>query len=380
MIIYWSMLLCPLVVYFIYSVSCSKENNELYGDILTLNNKSTTISNKVPLFFCILIFGYFTFWIGMRTYIADTSQYILSFNVISSDFDTAWSNINWEGKGPIFEVYKVLFKCFISPEYRWWLMSIAIISSFCVLLVLRKYSVDFFFSSFLFISTGTYFWMMNRMRQFICVAILFLCCNFIKDGKFTYYLIAVVLLSAIHTTALLMIPIYFVARSKPWSLQIVFFIALIILICIFSEPFFAGIDDALQGTNYSSVSQIMQNDDGVNPIRVAFYAIPPILAFWKKDILQENFKENKLLPICINMSLVAAALYFVSMFPSGTIIGRFPIYCEIYNLLLIPYILKYGFDEKDQKIVRLVYTVVLVFYFYLNCPSYYHSDLTNTIY
>ena len=380
MIIYWSMLLCPLVVYFIYSVSYSKENNELYGDILTLNNKSTMISNKVPLFFCLLIFGYFTFWIGMRTYIADTSQYILSFNVISSDFDTAWSNINWEGKGPIFEVYKVLFKCFISPEYRWWLMSIAIISSFCVLLVLRKYSVDFFFSSFLFISTGTYFWMMNGMRQFTSVAIIFLCCDFIKDGKFVKFLIAVFILSTIHTTVLLMIPIYFVVRCKPWSSKIALFLGVILLICLFAEPFFAGMDDLLQGTNYGGITQQMQVDDGVNPLRVVFYAIPPILAYWKKEKLEEYFKENKMLPICINMSLVTAALYLVGMVSSGILIGRLPIYCELYNLILIPFLLKYGFDEKDQKIVRLVYTVVLVFYFYLNCPSYYHSDLTNTIY
>ncbi len=379
MIIYISMLIFPFVVYLLYSVSNTEKYESFVYDSIILTNQRKN-KDKIPLFFCLLVFGYFTFWIGMRTYIADTTQYIISFNIIPLDFNTAWAEINWEGKGPGFEVYKVLFKCFISSDYRWWLMSIAIISSLCVLVVLRKYSVDFFFSSFLFISTGTYFWMMNSMRQFTCVSLLFLCCDLVKNGKFLKFFIAVLLLSTIHTTALLMIPIYFVVRSKPWSFRIIFFIVIIIFICIFSEPFFAGMDDTLQGTNYSNISQIMQDDNGVNPIRVAFYAIPPILAFWKKNILQEYFKENKLLSICINMSLVAAALYLVSMFPSGTIIGRLPIYCEIYNLLLIPFILKYGFEEKESKIVRLVYILVLILYFYLNCPPYYHSDLTKTIY
>ena len=380
MIIYWSMLLCPLVVYFIYSVSYSKENNELYGDILTLNNKSTMISNKVPLFFCILVFGYFIFWIGMRTYVADTTLYIVIFNNRSLDFSTAWAEIDWEGKGPGFEIFSVIFKSFISADSQWWLMTIAIVCGLAIMKVIREYTVDFFYSAFLFISTGIFFWMMNGMRQFICVSLLFLCCIYIRDGKFAKYFIVILLLSTIHTTVWLMLPIYFVVRCKPWSGKIVLFLGMILLICLFAESFFAGVDDVLQGTNYSGITQQMQEDDGVNPIRVAFYAIFPILSFWRKDELEKNKDKCKILNICINMSLVTAALYLVGMVSSGILIGRLPIYTEIYNLILIPFIIKYGFEDNERKYIKIILTIIFIVVFYLNYNGmYYCSQITGYV-
>ena len=176
---------------------------------------------KIYFFICDCRVRYFIFWIGMRKYVADTSQYISSFNSIPSDFQRV-DKIDWEGKGPAFSALMFcLMLCLSRPSM---VVDDNCISGVCVMIVLRKYSCDFFFSSFLFITLLTFFWMMNGMRQFICVALLFLCCDWIKDGKFTRFIIAVLLMSTVHTTAFLMIPIYFVARSKPWDKKIALFI------------------------------------------------------------------------------------------------------------------------------------------------------------
>lgn len=268
MIIYWSMILWVALIYFVYSMGHKEEV------MLADYNIQQGIQKKVPLAYAIVVFGYFIFWIGMRKYVADTTQYISSFNAIPVDFSTAWNKIDWEGKGPGFDIFNIIFKCFISDNYTWWLMTIAILSGVCIMVVLRKYSCDFFFSSFLFMTLLTFQWMMNGMRQFICVAVLFLCCDWIKDGKFIRLLIAVLLMSTFHMTALLMIPIYFVARSKPWDKKIGLFIIGIILICIFAEPFFSGVDSALGGTAYEGATSQFKEDDGVNPLKFLFIAIP----------------------------------------------------------------------------------------------------------
>lgn len=52
----------------------------------------------MPIAYAIIIFGYYIFWIGMRKYIADTTQYIYSFNAIPNDFSEAWGEIDWDGK------------------------------------------------------------------------------------------------------------------------------------------------------------------------------------------------------------------------------------------------------------------------------------------
>ena len=374
MIIYWSMILWVVLIYFVYSMGHKEEV------MLTDYNIQQGIQKKIPLAYAIVVFGYFIFWIGMRKYVADTSTYIGMFQSVPSDFSTAWNQIDWEGKNPGFDIFNIIFKCFISQDYQWWLMTIAIISGVCIMVVLRKYSCDFFFSSFLFMTLLTFTWMMNGMRQFICVAVLFLCCDWIKDGKFLRFLIAVLLMSTFHMTALLMLPIYFVARSKPWDKKIGLFIIGIILICIFAEPFFSGVDSALGNTAYAGATGQFEEDDGVNPLRVLFFAIPPFIAFWKRKELECYYEKNKVLQICINMSLITAALYFVGVFTSGILIGRLPIYCEVYDLILIPYLLNVCFTKQERTIVKPIYVLVLVLFFYLLSVNFgYHSDMTGYI-
>lgn len=373
MIIYLSMILWVVLIYFVYSINHKEEIK------LTDYNIQHGIQKKIPLVYAVLVFGYFIFWIGMRTSIADTIQYIFSFENIPTNFSEGWNQINWEGKCPGFDIFNLLFKCFISSDPQWWLMTIAIICGVCLMVVLRKYSVSFFFSSFLFMTMITYTWMMNGMRQFICVSVLFLCCDWIKDGKLVRFVIAVLLLSTVHTTVLLMIPIYFIARLEPWHLRIYVFIAGIILICLFAEPFFSGVEDILTGTAYAGSTSQFAEDDGVNPIRVLFYAIPPAIAFWKRDVLKEYYSKFKILPLCINMSLITAALYLVGVFTSGILIGRLPIYCEVYDLILIPFLLNIGFDKKEQRIIKPIYVVMLLMFFYLQRFPYYVSDLTGYV-
>lgn len=374
MIIYWSMLLWVPLMYLIYSAS-GKAKKPI-ADTGTVPQER----EKFSLLFAVLIFGYFTFWIGMRGNIFDTTLYISGFNNLSTDFSAEFAKIDWEGKGPGMDLFNAFFKCFVSQDYTWWLMTIAIISMLCIMIPLRKYSCDFFFSSFIFISLTTFTWPMNGMRQFICVAVLFLCSSLIKDGKFWRFALIVLLMSTIHYTALLMIPIYFVARSKPWQLRIFIFIVIIVLICVFAEPFFESLEDnVLSGTAYEGATSQFEEDDGVNPLRALFFCVFPVLALIRRKSLEEYYESDPMLPIAVNMSLIAAALYIVGTFTSGILIGRLPIYCSVYNMFLIPYILNYGFNKKDRTLVRLGIVAMLMVMFWMECPTYYTSDLTGYV-
>ena len=149
------------------------------------------------------------------------------------------------------------------------------------------------------------------------------------------------------------------------------------MICIFSEPFFNTAADAVGGTAYSGATSQFTEDDGVNPLRVLFYAIPPFLAFWKKDRLSPYFEKYKILPISINMSLVALSLYFVGMFTSGILIGRMPVYADVYNLILIPFILYLGFEKEDRTWASVLYALIALVYFYTQWNgTNYDSELT----
>lgn len=381
MIIYWSMILWVPFVYIIYEVNRKRKEKRVLAIAGKVEKPDNSVFEKVPISYAIAIFGYFTFWIGMRGGMFDTANYVEGFKMLPSNFAEGWNQIKWDGKSPGFEIFNLLFKDFISEDAQWWLMAIAIISMVCVMVPLRKYSPDFFFGSFIFVALTTFTWPMNGMRQFICVAALFACGDWIKDGKFFRFAIVALLLSSVHYTSLIMIAIYFIVRSKPWHMKVFLFIIAIVVVCIFAEPLFSGLEDTvLSGTAYSGATAQFAADDGVNPLRALFYAVFPILAFIRRKSLEPLYEKHPMLPIAINMSLMTAALYVVGIFTSGILIGRLPVYCSLYNMILIPYIIKFGFDDKDRKIVRPLAVIYLMVMFWIECPSYYVSDLTGYIF
>lgn len=380
MIIYWSMIFWTFFIYIIYSLSHQYEISLINGEL------KEGIQKKIPLIYALLVFGYFIYWASVRHYVADTTAYVSSFDNYSTNFSEEFSKLNWdpwssEGKGVLFYFYTLFFKCFISDNYTLWLSSIAIFSGLCVMITLRKYTsgTDFFLASFLFIAFLCYYYMLNGTRQFICVAVAFLCCDFIKNKKFIKYLIMVAILIFIHSTAIFLIPIYFVANFKPWSKMMWLFIFAMIAIAVFAEPFFNTVDEFAQGTSYENdISTYFSDDDGVNPLRVLFYAFPPLLTFIKRKELVNYYEKLPMLPISINLSVFTSAIYLVGMVTSGIFIGRLPIYSELYNMILIPILLRLCFKDNSRRFIYFGYIAILLLYYYLTGPDVYHSDYFGT--
>ena len=107
-------------------------------------------------------------------------------------------------------------------------------------------------------------------------------------------------------------------------------------------------------------------------------AVPPVIAFWGRKILER--KENAFINICINMSVICAGIYFLGIFTSGILVGRLPIYFEIYNMILLPYLLKECFAEESSKIMFVLCTIGFLGFYYLQMKnSYYVSEFTGIL-
>ena len=162
MLIYNSMILWVLLMTILY---------ELFWKHSVVHIGREHSNEKIPMFVAILTFGYIIFWAGIRSGIIDTTAYINMFKNTSTNFSDIFEIFGSGTKAPGFEVFNILFKIYVSKNYHVWLMTIAIISGFSVMNVLRKHSVDFMYSAFLFVVTLNFFWMFNGIRQFIAVAI-----------------------------------------------------------------------------------------------------------------------------------------------------------------------------------------------------------------
>ena len=61
------------------------------------------------------------------------------------------------------------------------------------------------------------------------------------------------------------------------------------------------------------------------------------------------------------MSLIASGLYIISkVASSGVLLGRLPIYCSLYNLILLPWLLRNIFEKREKD---LVYYIMIICYF-----------------
>ena len=320
--------------------------------------------SRANLFMAFITFAVIIFFAGARSNVADTSAYIKMFKDYPL-FQNAHDVIFAEGvREPGFRLFSILIKTFISDNYTVWLSIIAVISGICIMIPLYKYSCNFGVSVFLFMTSCQFFWMFNGMRQFLVAAIIFSCTGLILKNKTLLYIIIVCILSTVHQSALLLIPMYFIAQGEPWNKRTLLFIGCIVLAMLFTTKFTNLLTDVVEQTDYAgSVNEFKNTDDGTNPIRILVESIPIILAFIYRDKIRD--KLTPIIKLSINMSLIASGLYIISKIASsGILLGRLPIYFSMYNLILLPWLLKNIFEKREKDLVYYIMVICYLMYFY----------------
>lgn len=315
---------------------------------------------RAHLFMALVTFAVIIFFAGARSFSGDTWSYINMFKEYPL-FQNAHNIIFDSGaREPGFRLFSILIKTYIANDYTVWLSIIAVISGICVMLPLYKYSCNFGVSAFLFMASCQFSWMFNGMRQFLVAAIMFACTGLILKNKTLLYILIVCILSTVHKSALLLIPMYFIAKGEPWNKRTMLFIGCIVLAMLFTSKFTNLLTDVVEQTDYaSSVNEFKDTDDGTNVIRILVESVPIILAFIYRNKIK--YKSTPVIKLSINMSLIASGLYIISKIASsGILLGRLPIYFSMYNLILLPWLLKNIFEDREKD---LIYYIMILCYF-----------------
>lgn len=316
---------------------------------------------QVRLGFALFTMAYIVIIIGLRSGVGDTPAYITMFNDAPSQF--SFSALEGYEKDQGYFALSILFKQFISSDFHLWLLLIAAISGYAVVITLYKYSENFFFSIFLFITMTHFVWMLNGMRQFIAVSILFANTRLLIEKKFWKYLILVLLLSTIHITALIMIPVYFIATAKPWG-KVMWGAAIVALaVGISLDRIAASWSFLLEDSAYEGYLTAAATSAGSNILRSAAALAPTVLALLCKKYTDQA-RDNKILNISIIMSVLSAVAYLCSSFSGGVLVGRLPIYFDMYNMFLLPWLVRHAFNKRSQSIVYLGLIVCYLAFFY----------------
>ena len=168
----------------------------------------------------------------------------------------------------------------------------------------------------------------------------------------------------------------FCLTGKPFNLR-VFAATFVILALIFTGLFEDVMAGAVENTAYTQDLENAAADSGTNMFRVLVAMVPSILSLLK----WEYFKVNKIPPfisMCVNASFITAAVYLASAFTSGIYVGRLPIYTEIYNLILLPWLIKHAYRE-NEKLMRILliagYTGFFAYQYLVQWDGNYQSSI-----
>ncbi len=321
---------------------------------------------RYPWIFAIIVFLPIIIMAATRDNFSDTLSYRSNFlNVFPESFSQLKEYLPEVEKDKGFIIFASIIKMIIGKRDVLYFFIIAAIQGTIIASVFRKYSINYILSVFLFVASADYIgWMYNGIRQFLAVVIVFAATPFIIKRKYVSAILLILLASTMHMSALIMIPIVFIVQGQAWNKKTLMFIIAVLLVIVFLGSFTSWLDGALADTQYKdTVSEFSaNNDDGTNPIRVLVYSLPAIISFFERKKIQAS--DNVVVNICTNMSIISAGLYLVSMFISGIIVGRLPIYCSLFGYILLPWQIESLFKERAKTFVYIALVCGYLGYYY----------------
>lgn len=289
---------------------------------------------------------------------SDTSVYKSAFQNLPSSLSGVSDYLTDEAKDKGFTYFSVFLKSIIGNKVTVYFTIIAAICILCVVFVYKKYSCNFMMSMFLFIASADYIqWTYNGIRQFLAVAILFACAGLIMHKKYIPVIVLILLLSTIHASALLMLPVIFIVQGKALNKKTLLMLIGVLLAITFIDQFTDVLIDIMENTQYKGEVDQYLSTEGTSTLRVTVYSIPALVALvFRKKIIAAN---NYIINICANMSIATLGIYVLSAFSSGLFIGRLPIYFSLYNYILLPWEIENIFTKQTAKVI---YSFMIAFY------------------
>jgi len=302
---------------------------------------------------------------GLRSNIGDTFNY----KNIYVENDFTWEYILSQ-KDYGFGILQMILKNYLSEDPQIMIFTTALITNVLIVTIFYHYSRMIELSLYVYITGGLFLVSMNGIRQVLAAAIAFTAINYLLKGNWFKYSLIVLLAASFHLSALVLIPIYFLVRFRAWSKVTIVVIICTILVVLGFDKFTALLFTALENTQYSDYENF--DEGGSNIIRSAVAGAPLFIAYLGRRKLKALFPDSDYI---VNMAILGFVFMLIST--QSWIFARISIYFELYQLILISWIVPL-FNKKDGKVLYYGILVCYLIYYYfemvINLNIMYKSD------
>lgn len=339
-----------------------------------LNTFGEPIPNPFGFVIPAAAFGIFS---GLRNNMGDTFFYVYSYQLMDKE---TMDPIHFSFTGGI--MYPLIqYWCRLrSDEPHQLIMVTALIACIPIVYIIYKYSFPYELGIALYVLTSYYTFSMNGIRQYAAAGVMILGTKYLLSDKkidFLKYMIFVIGAWLFHSSALVMIPIYFAVRRKAWTAVTTLFLVGTSFITLIFNSILPAFLDVLEDTSFAHYAENGWFSEGVeqgsNFIRVLVLLVPLVFAYLEREHFRMQYGRKW--DILVNLAIVNLAFYILSLY--NWIFARFAIYTSIYVIIMMTYVITRGSDREKAKWLYPVTLAMYAFYFYNVQYSItgYESDL-----
>lgn len=294
----------------------------------------------------------------------DIDGYLKSYNKYQKySFNEIIGIYNLDGqKDPTFYVLGWLFSQIFSGG-QWWLAFIGGIYLSSVMIVIYKESVNPFISLLAFLSLGFFTFSLSGLRQTLAMSLTGLSYFGIKKRKPILFIIFVLLGSLFHSTALIFLIAYPMARWKLGLPHIISFVISIIL--------FVSFQSAIRGwiTKYIGFEHISNYGDSEKAATFSGFIIQFAIFVFALVYYHNVRKKYKYADILYNLSFIGLVFQLFSSMIAEFF--RISMYFSFFNIILIPLVISAEPNKKISLLETSLVTLALVSYIFVSgVPEY----------
>ena len=311
--------------------------------------------------FMIIIIAWMTCFSFLRTSYNDTVHYISGFNAAESLIQgfKAGTFTNWTGN-PWSMLYRSLIHD-ITDNYHVYFFFPALMSSFAVIKICKRYSVSPALSLLIFFSIGTYIMYVAAVKQCMAVFFLLMALPYAIDKKYVKFYLLVFIAILFHTHAF-MFAIIPLLLEKPWSKVSWILLALTVFAMLTYDSTLGAFMEYAQSLGAAVAEEEVFDEHQINMLRVLVYWVPGILALaFRRRLFSVSSRTENLF---VNMSMISAFILTIGLVQGANLYARMAGYFEIATAIALPWMVKKLFTKQSAQFVTVIAVILYFGYFY----------------
>ncbi len=323
---------------------------------LKLNNKYSMKSTRLILWLMIFMLCLFA---GLRTRYNDTYFYLTEYANTPTNLSEMFSGSFTLSEVYLFKFWRYFVYNFISTNVNVYFFLSSVVFVVPSMLLIDKYSKDFFFSMVLFMFAGMYLFSLAGLKQSMAIGVMLFALPFLFKKRYFLYYVFTFIAIGFHTYSVFFLILPLLGRKKIFNFSTIFTLVLILLVGLTLFRLDSVIS-AITRFLGKDVNEELLTKGSVNILRVLVFLVPLVFAIIGRKNLEANTSEQE--KIFIKTSILSTMFMVLSMFGNPIFFGRVPQYFYIGTIVSLPLLFNSLFAGKDRGIAKSIATVCYVLF------------------